>query len=139
MGNILNEQEVIQAELKALEENIEKKGRIGIENRKYTRRIGRWPFEGLTENRKRITGYTENVSEGGVLLIVNEFHKELERNKKIYIEIKFSYKGVVKKINTLAKIKHVVFANNGKKIGLEYINIEKKYKKILNTYANYKF
>lgn len=131
MGSILNEQEVIQAEIRALEAG-------NIENRKHKRRTGRWAFKGVTSAKNTIAGYTENVSEGGVLLIVNESFKELEKNKNIYIEIMFSYKGVVKKIKTVAKIKHVVFSQNNKKVGLQYIKIPDRDRKLLNTYANYK-
>lgn len=130
MANILSETEVIQIENRALEG--------GAEQRQYTRRIGRWSFTGLTQQKNTFKGQTENISEGGVLLVVDNPPEELQRGEQIYIEIRFSHRSITKKIKVVAKIKHAVFYQSQKKIGVKYLEIADEDRKLLNTYANHK-
>lgn len=108
-----------------------------IDKRKHERRIAKWRVKGKDRAGKVFTGKTENISASGVLVNVYEEEEKslLNTNDKIFIEIEVVYKGMIRKIEGVAKIRHSSFATNGKRLGVEFIKVKDLERKFLNTYA----
>jgi hypothetical protein len=110
---------------------------IESEQRKHKRRLARWTVVGIDKSGRKFKGITENVSQSGLLLTIfdKNGYCSLDKSLKINLEISVFYKGMSRRIDGVALIRHSVFTKEGKKLGVEFIKIKELERKFLNTYA----
>jgi hypothetical protein len=108
----------------------------GLDNRRHPRRSAKWQFQGYDKNRSDFFGVTDNISESGLLLIVDQScHNKFDVGGRILIDFNVCYKAKLKTFKGIATIKHVSIAANGIKLGVEFIKIEKEKQEWLSAYA----
>ena len=88
-------------------------------------------FKGLLPDKKIIEGLIKNLSSGGVYL---ESPENIAKNVKLLLELKLPIKGKLESFHARGMVVHVTLLsdNAGFGIGIKWLEIDEKGKKILN-------
>lgn len=106
------------------------------EQRKSPRRIARWNFSGYCKNKKSFHGKLENISTNGALINVYGHPQCIQQDERIFLDIQVYYGGKNKNIKVVAILRHVSFASDCKRGGVEFIVISEQDKLWLTKFCH---
>ena len=110
----------------------------GLDNRRHPRRKVSWRFEGYNKLKNRFNGKTENVSKSGLSLIINsDCHAKLILGNRIFLKFQVYYQAKTRTFEGVAVIKHCSVGTAGRKLGVEFVNMNEENKKWLSNFSQH--
>ncbi len=106
------------------------------EQRKSPRRIARWNFNGYCKNKKSFNGKLENISTNGALINVYGHPPCIKQDERVFLEFQVYYAGKNRNIKVVAILRHVSFASECKRAGVEFLVISEQDKLWLTKFCH---
>jgi hypothetical protein len=106
------------------------------EQRKSQRRLTRWNFSGYCKNKKTFNGKLENISVNGALINVYGHPQCIQTDERVFLDIHVYYSGKKRNIKVVGILKHVSFAENCKRAGVEFLVISEQDRNWLSKFCN---
>lgn len=106
------------------------------EKRKSARRLTRWNFTGYCKNKKSFNGKLGNISVEGALLNIYGHPQCIQTDERVFVDIHVYYAGKKRNIKVVGILKHVAYAEECKRAGLQFLVLSEQDKEWLLKFCH---